>query len=772
MTSKPVRLLLISISDKDAAEIVDRLKDAGYHPEVKHVDTLNQYTEAVDGRNRDFIIMDDRAEPNLIEVMDHQNRQGLNIPLIVVSDSPNEDRIVKAIKSGACNYISKRDLSRLATAVREELEGRPFGSVQDRRERRTPGEKRDAELYRMLFHTGADGIVITSVDGIILDANDAFLWMIGYTLEELRGKNVREVTPEKWHDIEADKIRDVCAGYGARRFEKEYVRKDGSVFPVSVSGWLMDDRKDSSQKMGAFVHDITAQKNAERALLESERRFKELAEMLPQTVFEINRDGKFIYVNRFGLEFSGYTQRDVNRGVYVFGLFPPEEQQRLKKDFTDVLNGQTAIGREYKLLKKNGETALVTVYASPMVKDGDTIGLRGITIDETEKKQMREYIARAQRLETAGRLAGQIAHDFNNLLAPIMAYPDIITAEFPDGHPALKYLNDIRTAAVRISGINQELLTLGRRGHYKQEIIDLNLIIEQTLDQLKPLPGKISLDLDLGAGLFNIKGGSSQIARVILNLIVNALDAMVDTGVLSVKTENYYVDITRNEYGRVPKGEYVKLTVSDSGCGIPPDIRSKIFDPFFSTKKADNIRGSGLGLSVVHTVLEDHGAHIDLKSEIGNGTAFYLYFPVSRESAVSPVPGSITGGDEKILVVDDDPMQCEVLLRLLNNLGYDGRAVESGEEALRLLEKEPFDLIIIDMIMPEGIDGTETFRRALEIDPEQKAVIISGCAPSARIDEALRLGAGSFINKPVTLQNLASIVREVLDRAEVTRAAL
>lgn len=772
MTSKPVRLLLISISDKDAAEIVDRLKDADFYPEVEHVETSNQYTEAVDGRNWDFIIMDDRAEPNLMDVMDHQNREGLNIPLIVVSDSPNEDRIVKAIKSGACDYINKRDLSRLATAVREELEGYPFGSVQDRRERRTSGEKRDAELYRMLFHTGADGIVITSVDGIILDANDAFLRMIGYTLEELRGKNVREVTPEKWHDIEADKIRDVCAGYGARRFEKEYIRKDGSVFPVSVSGWLMDDKKGETQKMGAFVHDITAQKNAERALLESERRFKELAEMLPQTVFEINRDGKFIYVNRFGLEFSGYTQRDVNRGVYVFGLFPPEEQQRLKKDFTDVLNGQTAIGREYRLLKKNGETALVTVYASPMVKDGDTIGLRGITIDETEKKQMREYIARAQRLETAGRLAGQIAHDFNNLLAPIMAYPDIITAEFPDGHPALKYLNDIRTAAERISGINQELLTLGRRGHYKQEIIDLNLIIEQTLDQLKPLPGTISLDIDLEAGPFNIKGGSSQIARVILNLIVNAVDAMVDTGVLSVKTEYYYVDITRSEYGRVPKGEYVKLTVSDSGCGIPPDIRSKIFDPFFSTKKADNIRGSGLGLSVVHTVLEDHGAHIDLKSEVGKGTAFYLYFPVSRESAASPVPGRITGGDERILVVDDDPMQCEVLLRLLSNLGYDGRAVESGEEALRLLKNEPFDLLIIDMIMPEGIDGTETFRRALEVDPEQKAVIISGCASSAGIDEALRLGAGSFINKPVTLPDLASIVREVLDGAEVTGAVL
>jgi CheY-like chemotaxis protein len=224
-----------------------------------------------------------------------------------------------------------------------------------------------------------------------------------------------------------------------------------------------------------------------------------------------------------------------------------------------------------------------------------------------------------------------------------------------------------------------------------------------------------------------------------------------------------YVDVTAGKFADIQKGEYVKLTISDTGGGIVPEILPRIFDPFFSTKKPNQKRGSGLGLSVVHAVVEDHKGCIDYESIQGVGTSFYIYLPTTREKIPAAGQDEIVGGNENILIVDDDRVQREVNGRLLERLGYTVHAIGSGEEALEFISQNSQDMMIIDMIMPDGIDGTETLKQALKTNPSQKAILMSGYAESTRVKEALKLGASSFIRKPLTLEVLGRAVREALD---------
>lgn len=247
-------------------------------------------------------------------------------------------------------------------------------------------------------------------------------------------------------------------------------------------------------------------------------------------------------------------------------------------------------------------------------------------------------------------------------------------------------------------------------------------------------------------------------------MIHNARDAMQNIGQITIKTENYYVDDVSMIYGRVPKGEYVKLTIADTGCGIPDNIVQNIFDPFFTSKTTDKKRGSGLGMSVVDAVIKDHNGYIDLNTKVGEGTSFYIYFPITRKAKTSQENIEIYGGHENILIVDDDEIQRSVSVQILGKLGYKVTSVESGEKAVELTKNNQYDLLVLDMIMPDGIDGAETYRRIIEITPDQKAIIVSGFSESERVIEAQKLGVGVFVQKPLTKEAIASAVRNELDR--------
>lgn len=382
--------------------------------------------------------------------------------------------------------------------------------------------------------------------------------------------------------------------------------------------------------------------------------------------------------------------------------------------------------------------------------------------DVTESRRAQEELLRAKRLEAAGQLAGQIAHDFNNLLTPLVAYPALMRRLFPVNEKSERVLREMEQSAKQIVDINQQLLTLGRRGHFNVELFDPNELIEGAIRALDVAEG-IQIDRQLASDLRPISGGPAQIMRVLTNLIANAIDAMGGFGKLHLITENARLRGSLRRYAHVAEGEYVCIRIADSGPGIPIEIQEKIFEPFFSTKKTDKKRGSGLGLSVVHSVLEDHKGYIDLESEPGRGTTFSLYIPVDHNAnAIAPTPeGILDGNGATVLVVDDDHIQRDVVTTMLESLGYVAMALPSGEKAVAHMCSNECDLVVLDMVM-DGIDGTETLRQIKILRPEQRAIILSGFARSDRVEEALRLGASAFVAKPVQTNVLAKAVQDAL----------
>jgi PAS domain S-box-containing protein len=507
--------------------------------------------------------------------------------------------------------------------------------------------------------------------------------------------------------------------------------------------------------------ETTERKEAEKALAKEVKLSEAIINALPGIFFMYADDGTLVRWNRNHEIVSGYSA-DEMAGMTALEWFEEKDRAAIAEAINQVFEKGEGHIRATPLLKDG--TAVTFDYSAQRLDLDGRSYLVGVALDVSENIRLQELESRAQRLETAGTIAGQVAHDFNNLLAPLMAYPDFIRESLPADHPALVYLDDIERSAEQIAEINQQLLSLGRRGHYNQKALNLNEIVDQAVKDLPLLPDSITLVTDLDPKLMSILGGGAQIHRVVVNLLSNAVDATQSIGQVAVKTENCYVDGLLGSFGRVPMGEYVKMTIADTGHGISSDFVSRILDPFFTTKTSDKARGSGLGLSVVDAVIKDHGGYLDLETAEGKGTSIYVYWPVARDAVEDCDPVETTGGTETVLVIDDDEMQRSVSTNLLTRLGYQTTSVDSGEKAVEYLQEHPHDLLILDMVMAQGIDGTETFRRILAFNPDQRAVIVSGFSESVGVQEVQALGAGAFVKKPLTRQTLAEAVRTELDR--------
>jgi CheY-like chemotaxis protein/two-component sensor histidine kinase len=375
-------------------------------------------------------------------------------------------------------------------------------------------------------------------------------------------------------------------------------------------------------------------------------------------------------------------------------------------------------------------------------------------------------------MEAIGTLAGGVAHDLNNVLAAIVAYPDLLLLELPEGSPLRKSILAIKQSGERAAAIVQDLLTLARRGVNVTEVVNLNTIISELFDrreyqQLKEFHPNVEIETDLEEDLLNIIGSPVHLSKTVMNLISNAAESMPEGGKISITTKNKYLDKTMTGYETVKEGDYAVLSVSDNGAGISREYLEKIFEPFF-TKKVMGRSGTGLGLAVVWGTVKDHNGYVDVETAEQKGTTFSLYFPVTRkeiESKEGPVSiEEYIGNGEKILVVDDVESQRGIATTILKKLNYIVEAVSSGEEAIEYMKGKSADLLILDMIMDPGIDGLETYKRILEIHPNQKAIIASGFSETDRVKEAQRSGAGTYIKKPYTLEKIGLAVKTELEK--------
>jgi PAS domain S-box-containing protein len=626
------------------------------------------------------------------------------------------------------------------------------------------------EKYRVVVERATDGITIVQ-DSILKFVNQTLADMLGYTVQEMINVDFREfIHPDGLPIAEQSYEKRMKGENTPTSYESALIGKNGQKTAVELNGGIIRYQDKSADLV--FIRNISKRKKAEEELRISEKRFQELFNSVNEGIVIIDTNDKIEYNNP---AFAAILEEeDISKTIdkSITEYIPADQIEKYRAERAKRKRGISSHYEIEMMTAKHNKKIFLNSASPRFDKHNNFIGTLAALTDLTETRRLQEFISRAQRLETAGRIAGQVAHDFNNLLAPLMAYPEFIKSELPKNSQAIKYLADIETAAVQMADINQQLLTLGRRGHYNMAPLDLNDIIKQVIGHLMPTSESLTIKTNLATNLMPIKGGSSQLFSAIQNLIINARDSMLDIGIITVATGNCYLDSLTGKFGRVPRGEYVKLTITDSGSGIPENIISKILEPFFTTKAPGRKKGSGLGLSIVHAVIEDHNGYIDLESTVGEGTSFYLYLPITRENIPSIDRDHITGGIENILVVDDDAVQRSVCLKLLEKLGYRAIAAESGEQAIEIIENNPQDLVILDMIMPGGMDGFETYKRILNLYPNQKAIIISGYAESEKVHMMAELGAGEFIKKPLTFKTLAIAVRRELDRRIVSSTAL
>jgi two-component system cell cycle sensor histidine kinase/response regulator CckA len=387
-----------------------------------------------------------------------------------------------------------------------------------------------------------------------------------------------------------------------------------------------------------------------------------------------------------------------------------------------------------------------------------------------EKNLLEKRLRRALKMEAIGTLAGGVAHDLNNVLSGLVSYPEVILMTLPEDSDFRAPMETIRQSGQKAAEIVQDLLTLARRGVAQFKPVNMNAVITDYLvspelkEAIKNNPDN-RIRTDLAPDLLNIMGSEVHLSKTIMNLVINALEAMPDGGACTLSTQNRYVDQTLQDYDDVQEGDYVLVEISDTGHGMSEEDKERIFEPFY-TKKTMGKSGTGLGMTVVWSTIKDHDGFIGINSEPDSGTVFKLFFPATRkqldEDETRFVLDHHKGDGETILVVDDVLEQRQIAAAILEKLGYEAVTVAGGEEAVAYLKKHTVALVVLDMIMDPGIDGLETYRRIIDIHPGQNAIIVSGFSESARVKALQRLGAGQYVRKPYTVEKLAETVKTAL----------
>jgi two-component system, cell cycle sensor histidine kinase and response regulator CckA len=516
-------------------------------------------------------------------------------------------------------------------------------------------------------------------------------------------------------------------------------------------------------------------------LKSSEKNLNSIIRAVPDIIFRLDPAGRISFISP---AISKYiASPDALLGQSIFDLVSPDDLPKAQYRLNEKRTGERAThGLELRMLLPHEQDGISEeaghfsisaegIYRGDTPSSDEFIGTQGIIRDITEQKKLEEKLLQAQKLEAIGSLAAGVAHDLNNILAGLVSYPDLLLMELPPDSPMYAQISLIQQSGQRAAAIVQDLLTLGRRGVTTGEVINLNAIILDHLASLefntamKSHPNT-TLESNLAPDLLNIMGSRSHLAKAIMNLLTNAAEAMPAGGKIRISSYNSYLDTSLTKYEEIPPGEYVCISVSDEGIGISSEDIRRIFEPFYS-KKSMRRSGSGLGMTVIWATIKDHGGFIDLQSREGEGTRFVLYLPAIRDQTELPSQRIVLEdyiGTEQVMVVDDVPEQLQIASSMLTKLGYTVTAVASGEEAVEYLRSHTIDLMVLDMIMPGGMDGLETYARIIEIRSGQRAIIASGFSESERVKALQQMGAGVYVQKPYTLEKLGVAVRRELDR--------
>ena len=513
---------------------------------------------------------------------------------------------------------------------------------------------------------------------------------------------------------------------------------------------------------------IVQRKRIDDALRESEQRFRELAELLPETIFEMDLEGTLTFVNRKAFEKFGYSREDFDAGVNAFHTVVERDRARAKENYRRIVQGETVGMTEYEARRKDGTTFPALWHSNAIKRNGKVVGLRGFIIDVTQERQLEARLKQAQKMKAIGTLAGGIAHDFNNILGIIVGNTELAMFDIPEWSPAQESLEEVREASLRARDLVTQILLFARQKEQAVSNIRVEPIARESLKMLRAtIPTTVEIREEIREDLPAVQADPAQIQQIVMNLCTNAGQVMEAEG----GTLTFTLDLAEPEgpvetqSGRIPGGRYVRLRVRDTGPGIPPESLERIFEPFFTTKGVGE--GTGLGLAVVHGIVQDRHGGVVVESEEGKGSVFSVYLPACEER---PAEGrleedaALPKGRERILFVDDEPMIMKLGQRMLERQGYEVVTRASGTDALACFEQDPerFDLVVTDMTMP-GLRGDKLAGEMLKIRPDLPVILSTGFSKQISEERAEEMGIRAFVMKPLTARELASTVRRVLD---------
>ncbi|MCD6154113.1 MAG: PAS domain S-box protein, partial [Syntrophobacterales bacterium] len=657
------------------------------------------------------------------------------------------------------------------------------GIIRDITERREAQEKL-AEI-KLLQSTILDAIphaVFGLENRRFIFANKSVETVFGWKPEELIGRKTRILyrNDEDYKEI-GRQTYPVLETEGKCSVEISLRHRDGRDMICMLHDTVIGENLEDG-KIVAVVEDVTKRKKTEENLKEMKLLQSSILDAVPHAVFGVE-NRRVIFANKSVETVFGWKPEELIGGDTRKLYKNDEEYKRIGRDtyFTAAKQHGT-VDTEVFCRHRNGRDItcrLTGAVISENSKDLKFVGMyEDITKRKEEKKEKRrleDRLRQARRMEALGTLAGGVAHDLNNVLGGIVSYPELLLMKLPEDSPLRKPISTIQKSGEKAAAIVQDMLTLARRGVITTEVVKLNDIVSEYFktpeyEKLKSFHPHVKIETNLEESLLNIMGSPVHLSKTVMNVISNAAEAMPDGGRIIVSTQNQYISEPVKGYDDIKEGDYVTLTVSDTGIGIPAEDMEKIFEPFY-TKKVMGRSGTGLGMTVVWGTVKDHNGYIDVESAEGKGTTFTFYFPVTREESAKD-KSLITiedymGNGESVLIVDDIEEQRELASVMLKKLGYSVTSVSSGEEAVEYMKDHSADLLILDMIMNPGIDGLETYKRITKLHPGQKAIIASGFSESERVKQAQKLGAGEYVKKPYLLKKIGAAVRTELAKPRV-----
>ena len=634
------------------------------------------------------------------------------------------------------------------------------------------------ERYRTLFDRANYGIVILAMDGRIISVNEAMAAMHGYRVEEMLNRSMTEFDTQRVEIGVGQRLRQLNAGE-ALTFQAEHFHKNGGVFPVDVSASKISFKGESV--IQGFHQDITERKRAEDDLRRSERKYRELVEHANSIILHWTSDGRITFLNEYGQNFFGYSESEII-GRHVMDTLVPESDSTgvdLRHLMDEICANPQAF--EHNLnenIRRNGERVWVDWTNKVNFNDqGRVVGILSIGIDvtarkqaEAEKERLEAQLQQAQRLEAVGQLAGGVAHDFNNLLQVILGYTALEQDRLGPNAPGKDSLAEIHKAAVRAADLTRQLLTFSRRQIIQPVDMNLNDLAENALKMIRRLIGEhIELRFSPSEPLATVHVDKGQLEQVLMNLCVNARDAMPKGGTLAIATRNFVIDNAYcNTHPEAKPGLYVLLRVSDTGHGMDQETCAQIFEPFFTTKGLG--QGTGLGLATVYGIVKQHDGLIQVDSKPDEGTSFSILIPsVERPAAPDrePLPEPpVVGGAETILVAEDEEGVRGLISQLLMSEGYTVLQACDGEEAVRLFDEhaDAIDLAVLDVMMPK-LGGREVMERIRAKRPAIRFLFSSGYSESAIHTDFVIHSGLRLISKPYRRTVLLRAVREALESA-------